>query len=395
MLPCSNSSRKVKHVHSEAILAEADLAIVGAGILGLACAWTASRAGMRVAVIERSPRAAAASVRNFGMVWPVGQARERVLPRALRSRALWLEMLAETGLWHDRCGSLHLARSPEEEAVLGEFAELGGQFGYRAELLSPDETLRRYPAVRRQGLRAALFSDTEACVDPRQIVWELPAFLRERHRTSFLHGHQAIAVNESGVTTSRGKVRAKRTIVCSGSDFETLFPEQYAAAGLARCKLQMMRTPPQPNGWRIGVMIAGGLTLLHYACFEICPSLPALRQCLEMQFPEYRKHGIHVMASQNGLGEVVIGDSHEYGLQLSEYDSTQIDELILQYLGDLIELPDPRIAERWHGIYTIHRSRTEYVHDPMPNVRLASFTSGNGMTTSFGLAEEILADWIE
>ena len=35
---------------------------------------------------------------------------------------------------------------------------------------------------------------------------------------------------------------------------------------------------PQPNGWRLGPHVAGGLTLCHYQAFEACRALPALRR---------------------------------------------------------------------------------------------------------------------
>jgi len=77
---------------------ETDIAIVGAGILGLAHAYAAAKAGHRVTVFEKSPKAAGASIRNFGMVWPVGQPHGEMLALALRSRELWMEVLTAAHL---------------------------------------------------------------------------------------------------------------------------------------------------------------------------------------------------------------------------------------------------------------------------------------------------------
>src|SRR5579871_5863285 len=85
-----------------------DVTIVGAGILGLAHAWLLARRGHSVTVYERNPKAAGASVRNFGMIWPIGQPAGRMHDLALRSRELWIEVLEASRLPYFATGSLHL-----------------------------------------------------------------------------------------------------------------------------------------------------------------------------------------------------------------------------------------------------------------------------------------------
>src|SRR5882762_11677836 len=95
----------------------ADVAIIGAGILGLAHAYLAARAGKSVVVFEKSPRAMGASVRNFGMVWPVGQPAGEMLEIAMRSRQLWLELLRDAKLPYRDTGSLHVTYREDEARV--------------------------------------------------------------------------------------------------------------------------------------------------------------------------------------------------------------------------------------------------------------------------------------
>src|SRR5690242_12440552 len=100
-----------------------DIAIVGAGIVGLAHAYLAARSGLKVYVFERNPAACGASIRNFGMIWPIGQPPGPLHEQAVRSRELWLELLREAGLPFLETGSLHAAYRDDEAAVGREFAE--------------------------------------------------------------------------------------------------------------------------------------------------------------------------------------------------------------------------------------------------------------------------------
>lgn len=367
----------------------ADVAVVGGGIVGLAFAWEAARRGKSVVLFDRTPKPQGASVRNFGMVWPIGQMPGEVYERALRSRARWLELKVQAGVWVSECGSLHVAHEADEDAVLQEFAERARPQGVTCEYLSRTETLNRFPAINPEGLRGALFSPTELAVNPPEAVARIPKFLAEAHGVQLRLGETVTNVTAPSLRTAGGETwRADRIFVCSGADFETLFPEAFAVSGIRRCKLQMMKTRPQANGWRLGTHLAGGLTLCHYKAFEMCSALPALRRRIADTMPEYVKFGIHVMASQNDRGEVVIGDSHEYDADISLFDKAEIDELILRQLRKMVELPDWAMGAHWHGIYAKHPEKPFVTHEPQPGCIIAVAPGGLGMTMSFAIAED-------
>jgi FAD dependent oxidoreductase TIGR03364 len=376
------------------MIRRADVAVIGGGIVGLAFAWTASRLGRSVVLFERDPRAQGASVRNFGMVWPIGQEPGEPHARAVRSRELWGEIAAKAGISVDPVGSLHLAYHPDELAVLEEFARLAPGLGFESRLLTRAETLDQSPAAHPYGLMGALWSPSEACVDPRQAIGRIPSFLAEAHGVTLRYGSPVAAIAMPEVRAADGeRWHVDRAVVCGGADFRTLFPEAFAGSGIKLCKLQMMRTPPQPGGWRLGPMLAGGLTLCHYSSFRACRSLAALRERYDREMPEYLRLGIHVMASQNALGEVVIGDSHEYDDAIEPFDKPRIDDLILGYLRGMARLPDESIAARWHGIYAKHPSKLIYTAEPQPNAKVVTAPGGAGMTLSFGFAEELWQAW--
>lgn len=99
-----------------------DVAVIGGGIVGLAMAYTVAQKGLSVVLFERHPQAIGASIRNFGLIWPVGQAPDK-LDRALRARAVWQELQQKAGFWAVPTGSLHLAYHADEMAVIEEFTD--------------------------------------------------------------------------------------------------------------------------------------------------------------------------------------------------------------------------------------------------------------------------------
>jgi FAD dependent oxidoreductase TIGR03364 len=364
----------------------ADVAIVGGGILGLAHAFVLARLGRRVVLFERGPSATGASIRNFGMIWPIGQPAGEMHEIAVRSRELWLDALNAAQLPHLPTGSLHVAYHDDEADVLREFAEIGPAAGYDCEWLEPHRVTERSRAVRAEGLKGGVWSAGEITVDPRRVVAGLPEYLRSVG-VDIRFGAAVRKIDLPIVETAAERWHVDNVVVCSGDDFSTLYPEVFASSPLTRCKLQMMRTAPQPGGWQLGPALAAGLTLRFYKSFRICSTLARLHDRIAREKPEYERWAIHVLVSQTADGAITLGDSHEYDSNVDIFDKPEIDELILREARTFLQLPEWHIAERWHGVYSLHPEKGFFEAEPRPGVRIMTAPGGSGMTLSFGLAE--------
>jgi FAD dependent oxidoreductase TIGR03364 len=368
-----------------------DDAVIGAGILGLAHAYQLARRGRRVVVFERHPRACGASVRNFGMLWPIGQPFGPRRGLANRSLEIWLEVLLESGIWHERSGSLHLAYRDDEAQVLREFAEQCASHGEDVELIGPRDLPARAPAVKCAGLQLALSSRREVCVDPREVIGGLPEWLAHGFGVEFHFATAVTRVEIPELHSGPMQWSAGHVWLCCGDELGLLFPDQFEECGLVRCKLQMMRSSSQGDVPRIGPMLAAGLTLRHYSSFHECPTVAALKRRIAHETPWLDRFGIHVLVSQNGRGELTVGDSHEYGAEIEPFDKSEIDDWILGYLKTFLDVPGLRIASRWHGTYAKHAENPYVIIHPVPGVTAITGTGGAGMTLSFGLAEQVVA----
>ena len=368
-----------------------DLAIVGAGIIGLGHALAAARRGLRTIVIDRDAQANGASIRNFGFITVTGQAGGDMWRRARRARDVWDEIVGPAGIPVIHRGTAILARSDEALAVAGEFA--AGEMGEGCSVLPPSALDDRMPVARRDGLKGFLWSPHELRVEPRSAVPAIAAWLERAHGVHFLRGAAVHAVAPPRVETSRGPVHAAKAIVCPGPDLVTLFPETIAKYRPTLCKLHMLRLAPQGPDWRLGASVMMDLSFARYLGFDGCPSVGALRARIAALEPETLANGIHLIVVQSADGSLVVGDSHHYAPTPDPFAPDAVDQLILRHAKETLDLADDRIVERWTGVYPSSDAHIPAFFDaPSPDVRVAMVTSGAGMSTGFALAEEVIAD---
>ena len=160
----------------------ADVAVIGAGVIGSACAWRLAVAGQRVALIDERP-GAGASAAAAGMLAPVTEAHfgeERLLALNLESARRYPAFAAElaevTGLdpGYRETGTLVVARDRDDRAVLDELAAYHARLGSTVERLSAAEARALEPGLAR-AVRGALYAPGDHQVDNRALLAALRA----------------------------------------------------------------------------------------------------------------------------------------------------------------------------------------------------------------------------
>jgi D-hydroxyproline dehydrogenase subunit beta len=365
---------------------EFDLAVVGAGIVGMACALAAARRGLKVAVLERNARACGASVRNFGLVTITGQDRAGVWHRARRSREVWLEVAAQAGIPVVSRGLWAAARRAESAALLEAFMRSDMAEGCR--LFSASAARQRSPELDTDGLQAVLWSPHELRFESRDAIPALADWLRREHGVAFMWKTAVHAVCPPKLETSRGPVCAAAIVVAPGEDLTTLFPQRLAAAGVGLCTLQMLRL--ESPGFSLPGTLMSDLSLVRYGGFANLPEAAALRQRLEDEQAEYLAHGIHLIVAQGSDGSLVVGDSHHEGA--GPFADERIYELLLDEYRAVVGSEPPRVRERWTGSYAVAKDCAVLIEEPASRIRLVLVTSGIGASTGFAIGEEVIGN---
>ncbi len=162
-----------------------DAVVVGGGVVGLCCAWSISRRGGRVVVLDRAAPPAGATRVAAGMLAPVGElafGEPELLRMTLAAAAAYPHFVAELeaasgkSCGYSRQGALHVALDRDEAAELRRVHELQRSLGLGAEWLPPRRCRELEPGLT-PSFNGGVHAPGEGAVDPRRLTAVLLAAL--------------------------------------------------------------------------------------------------------------------------------------------------------------------------------------------------------------------------
>jgi L-2-hydroxyglutarate oxidase LhgO len=281
-----------------ATVIDVDVVVVGAGVIGLACAASLSQRGDSVLIIERHALPGQeTSSRNSGVIhaglyYPAGSLKARM---CVRGRELLYARAARRGIAHNKLGKLVVASEPEEvpklEALL-ETATKNGAPGLR--WLDRAEVAREEPALRAQ---AAMFSPETGIVDAHELMADYRAEAAAHGAELVLHtrvleieqrgDHYRIA-SEQTQTGERAHIQARGIVNAAG----------LAASDVARSA---------------GVPVAE-LGYVQQLCkgdyFQVAPRIARMLKHLIYPMPVHAGLGVHLTFDTGG--QLRAGPDTEY-----------------------------------------------------------------------------------
>lgn len=358
----------------------ADLVVVGSGIVGLGAAYAAVRRGLRVVVVDRSDAPVGATIRNFGHLC-IGAQTGEARRYADASRDLWLRLSRDAGFWLRESGTLVAARHVDEIAVLEHAAQDGG-----IRMLDASE-LRHLAPLRIEGLVGGAHIETDLQTDPRAAA---PAIVRHLAAlgVEFRFRTAALEVAAGAVRTTRGVISAEVVVVAANHDVDQLLPDVAERVGVERCALDMMRIAadlPRP----LSAPLLTGWSLVRYGRFAQSTAAQVLRERLHAERPDLAALDLNQMYTQLPDGTLILGDSHATAAAPPPFQPEAAFAAFLAEAEALFEIGAPRVLERWQGVYA--KGPQEFLVDRgVEGVLVLAATTGIGMTTGLGLAEENL-----
>jgi glycine/D-amino acid oxidase-like deaminating enzyme len=224
---------------------EADVVVIGAGIVGCASAYYLARGGVQVVLVEQGDTVGEQSRKNWGFVRQQGRDPAEV-PLMMASNRIWreLEQQLEADLEWVQGGNLALATTGERMGLFEQWLDVAREFGLDTRLVTADEIATLVPGIQGEWI-GGMYTPSDGHAEPSKVTDALC-------RAAVAHGthlHTSCAVQAiqthngevSGVVTSRGTVRTTRVICAAGAWSSRLLrplglalPQRWVRATVAR-----------------------------------------------------------------------------------------------------------------------------------------------------------------
>ncbi len=236
--------------HGGALPKEADVVIVGGGIIGVMTALFLARKGLRPLVLEKGRVAAEQSSRNWG--WIRQQGRDMAeLPIMMEANRLWKSLVAEVGedLGLQTVGVCYLAETEKDLAEYEGWLADARPSGVDSRMLSSAEVAEALPGIT-QRFDGALITPSDMKAEPWVAV---PALARAAVRAGAVivencavRGLDIAAGRIAGVVTEQGRVAAPEVVVAGGA-WSALFLRRHGV-NIPQLSVQalVMATEPAP-----------------------------------------------------------------------------------------------------------------------------------------------------
>ena len=354
-----------------------DVVVIGAGLVGAACAAELAQGGAEVLVIEAHHAGGGTTAAGMGHLVAMDDSPAQ-LALCRYSQQLWRELLPEMPerVEYEACGTLWVAADAEEMAAVAAKAELYASVGIAAEILDQRALAAAEPNLR-PGLAGGLRVPGDGVVYPPVVVdWLLErAALAARHR-----GRRFAVV--SGLSVRR--IERDFLVLDDGSKISASF--FVAAAGLSALAI----LPAELPGAKI--LPRKGHLLITERSAGFCR-----HQLVELGYLK-SAHGSNADSVAFNLqpratGQVLIGSSRQFGRSDSAVEPAMVARMLERAFSFVPGLRQLRILRAWTGLRPASPDHLPYI-GPLteyPRILLAAGHEGLGITTSLGTAR-LVAD---
>uniref|UniRef100_UPI0013D82C23 NAD(P)/FAD-dependent oxidoreductase n=1 Tax=Pseudomonas viridiflava TaxID=33069 RepID=UPI0013D82C23 len=209
---------------------QADVVVIGGGIIGAFTAYYLARRGMKVALIEKGRIGAEQSSRNWG--WCRQQNRDaRELPMATKALELWEQFGAETGeqTGFSRCGLLYLSNNEQEIAGWARWGEFARTVNVDTRMLTSQQAAEHSKATGKQW-KGGVFAPSDGTADPSRaapaVARAIMALGSTVHQGCAVRGIETEAGRLSAVVTEKGVIRTPIAVLAAGA-WASSFCRQY------------------------------------------------------------------------------------------------------------------------------------------------------------------------